>query len=80
MKVISLSRFVFIKGKTKITLKIKRSTEVEAELKKFHWLASHSRILVFKELAHKIRRHLKHILNTIKYLLNSAKVESITIK
>ena len=47
---------------------------------KFHWLATHSRISVFKELAYKIRRHLKHILNTIKYQLNSAKVESINNK
>lgn len=75
-----LFRAYLLKERLRLLLKLKDPKEVEAELKKFHWLATHSRISVFKELAYKIRRHLKHILNTIKYQLNSAKVESINNK
>lgn len=53
---------------------------VKAELDSFFWRATHSRIEVFKELGHKIRRHEEHILNTIESKLSNARVESINNK
>ncbi len=61
-------------------LKSKRISEAKAELKSFFWRATHSRIQVFKELAYKIRRHEKHILNTIGTQLSNARVEAINNK
>lgn len=53
---------------------------VKAELDSFFWRATHSRIEVFKELDHKIRRHEEHILNTIESKLSNARDESINNK
>jgi len=52
--------------KERLILALKGSdVETEkAELDSFFWIATHSRIQVFKELGHKIRRQEKHILNT----------------
>ena len=57
-----------------------RLEEAKAELKSFFWRATLSRIQVFKELANKIRRHEKHILNTIETQLSNARVEAINNK
>ena len=50
----------------------------------FFWKATHSRIQIFKELGHKIKRHKTNILNTIeqgvKQCLSNARVESINNK
>ncbi len=46
----------------------------------FFWKATHSRIQIFKELAHKIKRHKTNILNTIEQGLSNARVESINNK
>lgn len=48
-------------------LKLTDVDEAEAELKRWLWKASHSRIPAFKELYQKIKRHKTHILNTIRY-------------
>ncbi len=54
------------KGKTKKSdTASKKLNEAKAELKSFFWRATHIRIQVFKELAYKIWRHEKHIINTI---------------
>lgn len=53
---------------------------VKEDLQSFFWKATHSRITAFKELAYKIRRHEKHILNTIETGLSNARIESINNK
>lgn len=49
-------------------------------LKQWCWRASHSRIELFKELAHKIMRHMDNILNTIKCGLSNARIEATNNK
>ena len=68
------------KKKIRLALKYPDLEEAKAELKSFFWRATHRRIQVFKELAYKIRRHEKHILNTIETQLSNARVESINNK
>ena len=49
--------------------------EAGAELKRWLWKASHSRIPAFKDLYLKIKRHRTHILNTIRYGMSNARIE-----
>ena len=69
-----------LKEQLRLALKLSDIKDAKAELKSFFWRATHSRIQVFKELAHKIRRHEEHILNTIETKLSNARVESINNK
>lgn len=70
-----------LKEQLRLALKLTDIKEAKAELKSFFfWRATHSRIQVFKELADKIRRYEKHILNTIETQLSNARVESINNK
>lgn len=69
-----------LKEQLRLALKYPDLEEAKAELKFFFWRAAHSRIQVFKELAYKIRRHEKHILNTIETQLSNARVEAINNK
>lgn len=69
-----------LKEQLRLALKLTDIKEAKAELKSFFWRATHSRIQVFKELAYKIRRHEKHILNTIETQLSNARVEAINNK
>ena len=69
-----------LKEQLRLALKIKDKAEVEKELQRFFWRATHSRISVFKELTYKIRRHEGNILNTIETQLSNARVESINNK
>ena len=69
-----------LKEQLRLALKYPDLEEAKAELKSFLWRATHSRIQVFKELAYKIRRHEKHILNTIETQLSNARVEAINNK
>ena len=50
--------------------------EAGAELKRWLWKASHSRIPAFKELYQKIKHHKTHILNTIRYGMSNARIEA----
>ncbi len=75
-----LFRGYTIKERLRLALKSPDSEIAKAELDSFFWRATHSRIEVFKELGHKIRRHEEHILNTIESKLSSARVESINNK
>ena len=75
-----LFRGYTLKEQLRLALKIKDKAEVEKELQRFFWRATHSRISVFKELAYKIRRHEGNILNTIETQLSNARVESINNK
>lgn len=54
--------------------------EIEEQLNKWLWLASHSRIPSIYELQKKIRRHKQAILNTAKYHLSNARIEATNNK
>ena len=69
-----------LKEQLRLALKYPDLEEAKAELRSFFWRTTHSRIQVFKELAYKIRRHEKHILNTIETQLSNARVEAINNK
>ena len=53
--------------------------EAGAELKRWLWKASHSRIPAFKDLYLKIKRHRTHILNTIRYGMSNARIEVTSV-
>ena len=61
-------------------LKINDVKLAEEELKHWLWWASHSRIKVFYELYLKIKRHKKHILNTIQQGMSNARIEATNNK
>jgi len=75
-----LFRGYTLKERLRMALKMSTRDEAKSELATFFWKATHSKISVFKELAHKIRRHEEHILNTIDSKLSNARVESINNK
>lgn len=61
-------------------LKLTDVAEAERELDRWLWWASHSRIKAFHDLYLKIKRHKKHILNTIRLGLSNARVEATNNK
>lgn len=63
-----------------LLLKIKDVREAKAELDRWLWWASHSRIPAFKELYKKIKRHKSHILNTIRLGMSNARIEATNNK
>ena len=71
-----LYRAYQMKETLRLLLKIKDVTEAEAELDRWLWRASHSRIPAFKELYKKIKRHKSHILNTIRLGMSNARTEA----
>ena len=75
-----LHRAYRMKEKLRLLLKLKDVDEAATELKRWLWWASHSRISAFKELYKKIKRHEKHILNTIRLGMSNARVEAINNK
>jgi transposase len=75
-----LFRAYTLKEHLRLIFKIKDVEEAAIQLKSFFWKATHSRISFFKELAYKIRRHEKNILNTIETGLSNALAESINNK
>ena len=64
----------------RLLLKIKDVSKAEAELKRWLWQASHSRIKAFKELYQKIKRHKEHILNAIRFGMSNARIEATNNK
>lgn len=50
--------------------------EADAELKRWFWWASHSRIPVMQELGSKVKRHKDHILKSIQLGLSNARIEA----
>lgn len=54
--------------------------EADAELKRWLWWASHSRIPAFKKLYQKIKRHKGHILNAIRLGMSNARIEATNNK
>lgn len=75
-----LYRAYTMKEQLRLILKLKDPGEAELEIDKWLWRASHSRIDSFKELYKKIKRHRKHILNSIRLGMNNARVEAINNK
>ena len=64
----------------RLLLKLDDVEEAEKELKSWFWRASHSRIPAICDLARKIRRHQKHILNTIRLGMSNARIEATNNK
>ena len=75
-----LYRAYRMKETLRLLLKIKDVREAEAELARWLWWASHSRISAFKELYKKIKRHKSHILNTIRLGMSNARIEATNNK
>ena len=75
-----LYRAYCLKEALRLLLKQTNVAEAEIELKHWLWWASHSRIPAFQELYRKIKRHKKHILNTIRLGLSNARVEATNNK
>ena len=75
-----LYRAYVLKESLRLILHMPDAEEAAKELKGWLWRASHSRITAFCELYRKIKRHKDHILNTIRYGLSNALVESVNNK
>lgn len=75
-----LYRAYRMKETLRLLLKIKDVDEAAAELKRWLWWASHSRIDAFKKLYLKIKRHREHILNTIRLGMSNARIEATNNK
>lgn len=75
-----LYRAYRMKETLRLLLKIKDVDEAAAELKRWLWWASHSRIDAFKKLYLKIKRHRDHILNTIRLGMSNARIEATNNK
>jgi len=71
-----LYRAYLMKEQLRLILKMNDVNEAEISLKKWLWWASHSRIPAFIKLYEKIKRHKKHILNTIHLGLSNARIEA----
>ncbi len=75
-----LYRAYQMKESIRLILKMDSIEEAEPLLKKWLWKASHSKIPAFVELSRKIRRHKKHIFNTIRLGFSNARLESTNNK
>ena len=75
-----LYRAYRMKEMLRLLLKIKDVDEAAAELKRWLWWASHSRIPAFKKLYQKIKRHKGHILNAIRLGMSNARIEATNNK
>ena len=75
-----LYRAYRMKETLRLLLKIRDVSEAEAELKRWLWRASHSRIDALKKLYLKIKRHKEHILNTIRLGMSNARIEATNNK
>ena len=75
-----LYRAYRMKETLRLLLKLRDVDEAEAELRRWLWWASHSRIPAFKELYKKIKRHKEHILNTIRLGISNARIEATNNK
>lgn len=75
-----LYRAYLLKEQLRMLLKTTDVDVAEAELTRWLWKSSHSRIPAFKELYQKIKRHKVHILNTIRYGMRNARIEATNNK
>ncbi len=75
-----LYRAYCLKEELRLLLKVTDVNIAEELLTSWLWRASHSRIPAMLELSRKIRRHKKHILNTINLGMSNARIESTNNK
>ena len=75
-----LYRAYQMKESLRIILGLDSVDDAEPLLKKWIWKTSHSKIPAFVELSRKIRRHKKHIFNTIRLGFNNARLEATNNK
>lgn len=75
-----LYRAYRLKESLRLLLKSTDVKQAVKDLKHWLWWASHSRIKEFHELYEKIKRHEKHILNTIRLGLSNARIEATNNK
>ena len=75
-----LYRAYLIKESLRLILKMRSVEEAAAELKRWLWWASHSRIPAMHDLYAKVKRHKEHILNTIRLGLSNARIEAANNK
>ena len=75
-----LYRAYRMKEMLRLLLKIKDVDEAAAELKRWLWWASHSRIPAMHDLYAKVRRRKEHILNAIQMGLSNARIEAANNK
>lgn len=75
-----LYRAYRIKESLRLLLKLDDVDVAAKELKSWLWWASHSRIPAICDLARKIRRHQKHILNAIHLGMSNARIEATNNK
>ena len=75
-----LYRAYRLKESLRLLLKSTSVQQAEVDLKRWLWWASHSRIPAFRTLYKKIKRHKKHILNTIRLGLSNARIEATNNK
>ncbi len=69
-----------LKEELRLLLKVDDVKIAEEMLNSWLWRTSHSRIPVMVELSRKIRRHKKHILNTINLGMSNARIEATNNK
>ena len=75
-----LYRACRMKEMLRLLLKIKDVDEAAAQLNRWLWRASHSRIPAFKELYRKIEHHKEHIPNAIRLGMSNARIEATNNK
>lgn len=71
-----LHRAYSLKESLRLILKSDDPQDVALRLKRWRWMASHSRISEMVELSRKIKRHENNILNTVRLKLSNGRVEA----
>ena len=75
-----LHRAYNLKEMLRTALHFEKPEEAEVALKEFYFRATHSKLAPFKELGHKIKRHMEGILNTIGSKISNARCEGFNSK
>lgn len=73
-------RYYLLKEQLRLIFKMTDVEQVKTELKKWYFKASHSKSNSIKELAKKVNSRMEQILNTIKYKISNALIESFNNK
>ena len=75
-----LYRAYCLKEELRLILKESDPEQAQLLINKWFWRATHSRIPAFQKLAHKIRNHQEHILDTIRNHVSNARIEATNNK
>lgn len=73
-------RYYLLKEQLRLIFKMTDVSQVRKELKKWYFKASHSKSNSIKELAKKVNSRMEQILNTVKYKISNALIESFNNK